>query len=282
MRTLTIAFILLLTGTALWAQDAAIVATAYQTVNVRNGPGTQYEIIGQLRDGDIVPVLGRATAASRWLHVSLADDSGEGWVAVFTVTLNADPETLPIVDMAAESTPAPTADGVHITAFGRVNMRNGPGITFDIINELEAEDTAQVTARSNYNNDWLYIESSAGAGWIAYFTVTVSGNPDDLPVLVPDEASGELVPPSALISANYRVQIHTRPAFSSPVIGLVPFTAEVVPQAISTNGRWLHITTPEAEGWVLAALFDITDEQEALIPRQNTTPATPTPINSDN
>ena len=59
MRTLTIALILLSTGAVLWAQDADIVATAYQTVNVRRGPGTQYEIIGQLDGGDTVPVLGR-------------------------------------------------------------------------------------------------------------------------------------------------------------------------------------------------------------------------------
>ena len=200
-----------------------------------------------------------------------------GWVAVFTVTLNTDPENLPIVNTDDGNTPAPAANGVQITAFGRVNIRNGPGITYDIIGQLEAEDTAQVTARSNYNNDWLHIDSDSGAGWIAYFTVNVRGNPDNLPVLVPDEASGDLVPPSALISANYRVHIHARPALRSRVIGTVPFASEVTPLAITTDGRWLYISAPEAEGWVWAALFDITQDQRAVIPRQETTPATATP-----
>ena len=64
---------------------------------------------------------------------------------------------------------------MQIIAFGRVNVRSGPSITYSVVGQLEVEDEAPVTARSNYNNDWLYIENESISGWVAYFTVTVRG-----------------------------------------------------------------------------------------------------------
>ena len=172
-------------------------------------------------------------------------------------------------------TPLP-ADGVQITAFGRVNLRSGPDITYDTVGQLESGDTAQAVARSNYNNDWLYIESDTVAGWLAYFTVHVYGNPDDLPVLVPDSVSGELVSPSELISANYTLHLHLRPALRSRVIGAVPFAAQITPLAISSDGRWLYISYDGLRGWAWTDLFDITDEQIIHIPRQSIDSVAPT------
>lgn len=280
MRNLIIAFIILssLSG-GLRAQDANITATVSQTVNVRGGPGTQFEIVGQLNDGDVVPVLGRDSSASRWLYVTLPDDKGSGWVAVFTVTLSADPQNLEIVGAGdAQDTPVPPTDGVQITAFGRVNVRSGPAITYETVGQLESGDAAQATARSNYNNDWLYIENETLTGWLAYFTVSVRGNPDDLPVLVPDTATGKLVPPATLIHAQYNVHLHVRPALGSRITGTVPFDAQVAPLGITQDGHWLYVAFDTLEGWAWAALFDMTDEQMALIPRRASPSPTLTPV----
>ena len=78
MRYLIITLISLNSLTGLWAQDADITATAYQTVNVRSGPGTQFEIVGQLNVGDKVSVLGRESTASRWLAIPLPDGQQAG------------------------------------------------------------------------------------------------------------------------------------------------------------------------------------------------------------
>jgi uncharacterized protein YraI len=265
----------------LLAQEGAVTATAYQTVNVRSGPGTQFEIVGQLVENDTVPVLGRDSAASRWLYIQLPDDAALlGWVAIFTVTVSGNLEALPVVEVDAgpnNDATEPTPEvGVEVIAFGRVNVRGGPSITYEVIGQLEIDDRAQALARSNYNNDWLYIENAALSGWVAYFTVHVRGLTDTLPVLVPDVATGELVPPTTLIRANFNAHLHTSPSFASPVTGIVPFQTQVSPQGISSNGRWLYVVYEDSEGWAWAPLFDITDEQLATIPRRSAS-ATPSP-----
>lgn len=281
MRYVTILMLTLSSFTAaLYAQDSAVTATAYQTVNVRSGPSTQYDIVGKLEEGDQAAVLGRDSAATRWLYIALPDDRTQGWVAVFTVTLSGSVEALDIVEVASpgNNLGGPAPDGVSVVAVGRVNVRSGPGITYEVIGQLDIEDEAIVTARSNYNNDWLYIEGETLSGWVAYFTVTVRGNANDLPVLVPDAATGNLVPPSALIRTNFNVRLHSRPAFAASVTGELPFDTQVTPLGVSPDGRWLYVADDNVEGWGWTRLFDISAEQLAQVPRRpvNGT-STPTP-----
>src|SRR5690606_594589 len=177
----------------------------------------------------------------------------------------------------------PEPDGVQIVAFGRVNVRSGPSITYSVVGQLEVDDVATVTARSNYNNDWLYIEKDTLSGWVAYFTVTVRGDVDDLPVLIPDAASGELVPPITQISTSFNVRLHSRPAFTSPVTGVIPFDTMVSPLGVTANGRWLYVAYNGVEGWASTQLFEITEEQLATIPRRavplnSSATAVPTPV----
>lgn len=283
MRYLTI-FILIISTLSgvLGAQEADVTATAYQTVNVRSGPGTQYDVIGQLAEGDVVPVLGRDSSATRWLAIAMPVSEDRGWVAVFTVTTSGGLEALPIVDLLTDADEDPDQvnpdDGVQVVAFGRVNVRSGPGITFPVVSQLEIETEAEATARSNYNSDWLYVENDDVAGWVAYFTVTVRGDVGDLPVLVPDAASGDLVPPSTQIQASFNVRLHSRPSFGSPVTGVIPFETIVSPIGVSPNGTWLYVAAEDAEGWAWTRLFEITDEQLSEIPRRAVPTAVPTPF----
>ena len=109
--------------------------------------------------------------------------------------------------------------------------------------------------------------------------MTVRGNVDELLVRVPDTISGDLVSPSTLIEAQFNVRLHTRPAFTSPVVGVIPYQTQVTPVGIAPNNRWVYIVYEGVEGWASAALFDITDEQMAQMPRRNI-PATPTPAST--
>ena len=60
--------------------------TAYG-LNVRSGPGIAYPIVGGLRLGDSVEVVGK-NATGTWLQiVYLADSDGRGWVAAAYVDL---------------------------------------------------------------------------------------------------------------------------------------------------------------------------------------------------
>ena len=274
MRYITILLIFLSVGVLHAQEPPQITAVAYQTVNVRSGPGTQFEIIGQIGADDVVSVTGRDSAATRWLYITLPEDDQQGWVAYFTLTVDGDVQALNILDDATDQNDQETAPtNLSVRAIGRVNVRSGPGIDYRIIDQLDMETEAAIIARNNYNNDWLYIESDTLTGWVAYFTVNVHGNADDLPVLVPDGITGELISPTALTQANFNVRLHTRPAFAAPVTGTIPFSTELVPVGITPDGQWVYIIHGNLRGWGWTRLFDITDEQIATVPRRTPVPA---------
>ena len=271
---------LLLTGLLpAQAQDTTQTGTIYQTVNVRSGPDTQFAIVTKLEAGNEVTVNGRESEATRWLRIVLDDVEGVsfGWITSFSVALDADPSLLPIVgleaapdpDPASTAEPTPLPPGqVLVVAYGRVNIRSGPDITYDVVGQLEIGDEAFALARSNRRNDWLYIEPSAQVvGWVAFFTVTVVGDPAELPVRVLDGSASELVPPSSLITTRFNVRLRSEPStLQGAVIGIVSFGSQVTPLAQTEDGRWLYVVFEDFEGWALTQLFAITDEQQTQVP----------------
>lgn len=168
-------------------EDEVIIAKAFRTVNVRAEPSTRSEIITWLKDGDEVIVLARSDERTSWLWVDL--EGTQGWVAYFTVSLSGLAEALPVVDPQPGADPEDVLpvvipeDGVVAQAFRTVNVRSGPGMDYEQIGQLENGDTVLVTGRSNDMSDWLQIDLNGEAGWVAYFTVSVSGDPDSLPLV---------------------------------------------------------------------------------------------------
>lgn len=64
--------------------EAATLLGAYATVrvpllNVRTGPGADFELLDTARAGETIPVIGRLPDCS-WLHV-VRPGKGEGWVS---------------------------------------------------------------------------------------------------------------------------------------------------------------------------------------------------------
>jgi len=73
-----------------------------ETLNVRSGPGVAYEVVGQVRKGDILDVTG-CNQTGDWLCVT--NDSADGWVSLRYVSFGGDVGALPKVTAQA---PQPT------------------------------------------------------------------------------------------------------------------------------------------------------------------------------
>lgn len=258
---LTILVFALATATVVAQSD--VIGTVYQTANVRSGPDTRFEIVGQLSAGDQVQIDGR-DADSRWLHILLP--TGEvGWLPVFALVIEGDLEDVPVFDDDAEGTPAPD-DIVSVVSYGRVNVRSGPGTDYEIVGQLDVDDSAEVLARSNADNDWLLIVLDETQGWVAYFTVNVQGDPRGLPVLVPDSGGDSLIPPSRLIRARFNVRLHDAPGLSAPTLVVVPFGSEVTAIGRNTNGDWLFVGFADDTGWGVTQLFEISRQDVQDLP----------------
>lgn len=161
-----------------------VLVHVFRTVNVRAGPSADSALIARLRPGDTLRATGRSDSANNWLQLDL--DGAPGWVAYFTVTVEGSASTLPVVAPAPNPeprrTPSPSAP-VTAHAFRTVNVRSGPGVQFQTLGQLVSGDVVAVTGRSDSANHWLRVDFDGAPGWVAYFTVTVTGDTDTLPLV---------------------------------------------------------------------------------------------------
>jgi uncharacterized protein YgiM (DUF1202 family) len=246
-------------ATAQTAPDGTVDGTA----NLRAAPDPRAEIVGQLDAGAAVSLLGR-DATGRWLSVEAAN-AVSGWLPLFAVLTEADILALPVV-VSAEATPE--AGDVHIEAYGRVNVRAAPTVTAEVVGQLDGGEVLPALARDSDANNWLLIalpDAPDVQGWVAYFTVGVEGDPNQLPVLTVDAADA-LVLPEALVSARFNARLHTEPALASPTLVVVPFGEQVEPLARTADGAWLYVRFGETVGWGAARLFDLSSRQAGALP----------------
>ena len=254
--------------TAVAAQPDEIVSgMAYQTVNIRSGPDTRFDIVGQLTRGAEVLVTGRDPDG---LWVRIATEQGQtGWLPAFTLMIDGALDALPVVDTDAYGAVEADGDAVYVIAYGLVNVRAAPTIGASIVTQLDVDDRAPVSARSSTSNDWLLIDLDEGQGWVAYFTVIVEGNPNTLPVLVPDASGAGLLPPADLVRTRFNTRLRDAPRLDAPLTTIVQFNSEVTPIARSADQQWLYVSYGDGVGWGLARLFDISDAQLAQLPIYN-------------
>ncbi len=82
-------------------------ATADNDANCRFGPGSVYDVIGTLLQGQSAPIVGRNTYSSWWVieHVGSA---GTCWIWDGTVSISGDTSDVPVVVPPPTPTPSPT------------------------------------------------------------------------------------------------------------------------------------------------------------------------------
>ncbi len=77
-----------------------------QVLNVRAGPGTEFDVISQVRLDDVLQVVAR-TPIGDWLLICCVNDQQEGWVSSRLVGLNVPVATVPEA-LVLPPTPTPT------------------------------------------------------------------------------------------------------------------------------------------------------------------------------
>lgn len=198
-----------------------------------------------------------------WQRLVLA---GWGLLLPFTVT---GPTTAQ--DETAEAS-------VVAQAFRTINVRSGPSTRFEVMTQMNPGDVMPVVGRSDEGNNWLLIQIDGMTGWVAYFTVTVVGDPDTLPVIAPDEALDVTTPlelPTQVqlrqaesdyyATAYRRVNVRNGPGTGFDVIGvLVPGDTVDIVGASDVNGEWLEIAFDGETGWVAFFVVTVTGSPDAV------------------
>lgn len=244
---------------------AGMRAVVVSTTNIRSGADTRFPIIGRAAAGDSVMLNGR-DASGRWLVIDRSPV--DGWIPFFSVQATGDPLTLPVIDAstADEQESGPTA-----YTYGLINVRAEPTISADVVGQLEMGMTVRINGRNAESNDWLLIasgedEDDALTGWVAYFTVRVSGSLDVVPILGADLDGQIIVPADQIAQALFNIRLRAEPSIDAETLLVVPFGAEVAPIARSADDAWIYFGYEGAFGWGALNLFRIDADALTALP----------------
>lgn len=117
-------------------------------VNIRSGPGTEYDKVGEAKVGAVLTATGRSDDG-KWYLVSA--DGGEGYVNRNLISVR---------DFASVT----EADGT-LTVVGEVNLRTGPGTGYDILTVAKAGDELTLTGVTD--TGWYRVDHGGKAAYLA-------------------------------------------------------------------------------------------------------------------
>ncbi len=234
-------------------------------VNVRSGPGTTYDSLGQLEAGGNVKITARDSLGAWYQILYPESPQGRGWVAAQYVTITPG-EIVPL-----DATP--TSAGPTGRVIQKLNVRSGPGTTFDTLGVLEPGVTVSLTGK-NSSSSWFqidYLAGPRGRGWVTsqYIQTDAAAN---LPVL--DDFGNSVTPtaagtpsspetiPSPTVSpaiadgdssGNPAVQV----TFSAAGTNLFVYSSQVsAPQGDAED--WIKFTPYSFTGTNARLIFDLT------------------------
>lgn len=195
--------------------------SALARLNVRQGPGFQYAVVGLLAYRTTLVIEARNTFGD-WLLVQSLEDATRGWVASRYVSWRQERElaTFPVSDEvfgeaanisgvpgvhngvpASETIIAPEGTTPGRVLVDRLNIRAGAGLTFGSLAQLSLDERVLIEARSP-RGDWLLIRTlnDEMRGWVASRFIGWSEEIDLVTFVVSDEviSSGMTPTPTSI------------------------------------------------------------------------------------
>lgn len=159
--------------------------TAATNVNVRAGPGTQYDIYGVMQEGQSASVAGACNDYS-WWAISIPVSEGTGWVSADYVRPE-NTENVPLVDCSSAQqpvVPTPEPGQPSVTALALLNVREGPGTNYPSYGMLRPSQSA-IAVGTNADASWYAISippAEDGIGWVSAEYV-IAENTAELPII---------------------------------------------------------------------------------------------------
>lgn len=136
------------TGGHIFAAEATINGSG---INIRSGPGTEYEPIGSAVQGQTYIVTGKENA---WIEIEL-DGSSTGWVSEEFVILSED-------ETSANESEEVDVDSVTFMR-NNVQLREGPSTDFDIVHFADKGETFDVISTEG---EWYEVSDGKVEGFV--------------------------------------------------------------------------------------------------------------------
>jgi len=132
-----------------------------------------------------------------------------------------------------------------------VNVRSGPGLTYEAVDQLVSGEPVE---RGNCNSDgtWCYIRHEGTNGWVADVFLSDAA-PGQQP---PDEPS---TPPASGSDNDYKaksvVNVRSGPGTNFAVVDRLDAGEAVTRGQCTSDGGWCYVNHTGADGWVSASFL---------------------------
>lgn len=271
------------TGEAQTASYGTVVVNV-SFLNVRGGPGVQYQVTGVVKGGSELRVLGRSSDGGWWKVENPFGSGSDAFVFADYVLYRGDATGVPNAGASSSAAPElPTA----IVLAQSLNVRSGPSINFPSLGVVPQSFVLSVTGRHAYTG-FLQVVSPFGVGWVANGEVALAGDTSLIPN-VDDQGGGGLTTATTTgsgatglnvvttstgttfaptgYSAGGTVRTDALPAYDRPEFGATQVGGYGRGDTVNIVGRtadaeWLAVNSPSfGYGWVrssgVATGFDI-------------------------
>jgi uncharacterized protein YraI len=162
-----------------------VTGTTSTQLNVRAEPSTAGDVLGIIAANSPVQIVGRDPGGNWWQILYETGADGKGWVTAQYVTTTGNPG-VPVIGGGAGS-----GAGNSAVVIQQLNIRSGPGTSFNTLGILNANDVVSLSGR-NRDGSWFQIAFPDGPdvkGWINAAFVKAQ-DVDTLPIVAD---SGEVV-----------------------------------------------------------------------------------------
>lgn len=237
---------------------------AGERVNVRGGPGQEYDVVGQLAAG--APLTLEAVVGD-WFAARLPDTT-QVWVAAELVS---DPERAQGVLPLATNIPAAPPPAVATVREENLSLRDGPSTAYVKLQGLAAGTTIDLLARYE---GWFAARLPDGTlGWVTgdYLQI-VPGVVERLDVLtsMPDPN------PALVATADNRLNLRGGPSTEYPKLGTI--AAGTALDLVGRYQDWLKVRTPSGDtAWVSSDVLSVRPYIARRVAQVRTIPALPAP-----
>lgn len=244
------------------SKNAKVTATS---LNVRSGAGTQYKVVGSLKNGTIVTVV---KEEGKWSNITYGNL--KGWVSnAYLLTQSGQ---APAVQNPKPAEPKPVNSGKSGTVTATyLNFRSSGNLNAPIIGSLKNGTTVHILSESG---TWLSIQTSDGKrGWVSSQYISVNkGSSPVVPSPKPD-AKPPAAPPASVLKKVVvladGVNIRQGPSTSYLIVGKVNQGDEFA--YLQSKNDWVQFKLPNGNSaWVAGWLVAV--QQTSSSPNQNPAP----------
>ena len=216
-----------------------------QAVNLRKGPGTSYEKVAMVVQGQTLYIT---ETKGDW-HKATIHGGNSGWIAKWLVKIGGE-EDSPASRSASSTVPVGKFETMPAWVSEELaNVRTGPGKDKDVAFQLERGTKVTATALDGH---WVKLKTSEGkTGWAAAWVVSFVPPGEGITA----KEGSQTVDVHVGWVARPKVHLRSGPSEDSPRIGYAELSTRVI--IVGQKDNWYKVAMDNGEvGWMAAWLID--------------------------